>query len=107
MIAQGQPVIASIAFEEGSYDDSPVFHGTEGHLIVIRGFTPDGLVIVNDPGSSKKGERALYPPRGLAHAWFGHGGVGYVIRPPTKPLPASLVKAFPATMPTTAPVASR
>ena len=100
MIANGQPVIASIMYEPGSFDDAPIFKFTEGHLIVIRGFTPDGMVIVNDPGKRDKGNGVLYPPRGLGHAWFGHGGVGYVIRPPATPLPANLVKVLPTTLPT-------
>src|SRR5439155_610502 len=75
---------------------------TDGHLIVIRGFTRSGDVIVNDPGNREKGNRVIYPAHGLAHAWFGNGGVGYVIRPPAKPLPASLVKLPPATAPSVA-----
>jgi hypothetical protein len=110
LIARGQPVIASINFEKGTYEDAPIYKGTGGHLIVIRGFTADGKVIVNDPASRAKGNGALYPAKGLAHAWFGNGGVGYVIRPPAKPLPAALVKASArgrgaTTVPTTAPVA--
>ena len=95
-------MIASIRFEEGSYEDAPIYQGTGGHLIVIRGFTSEGNVIVNDPASREKGNGAIYPPRGLGHAWFGHGGVGYVIRPPAKPLPAALVKSYPPA-PTTSP----
>jgi len=98
MIAQGQPIVASIKFEKGSYPDHPYDDSTGGHLIVIRGLTADGNVIVNDPGT-RKGERTLWPQQGLVHAWFGHGGVGYVIRPPAKPLPAELVKSFPTTQP--------
>jgi hypothetical protein len=105
VIARGLPVIASIRFERESYSDAPLYESTGGHLIVIRGFTPDGLVIVNDPGVKEGGDGALYPARGLAHAWFGHGGVGYVIRPPARPLPAELVVTYPAT-PTTAPVST-
>ncbi|HEV8293445.1 MAG TPA: C39 family peptidase, partial [Tepidisphaeraceae bacterium] len=45
-IAKGQPVIASIAFKKGEFD-SAVISRTNGHLIVIRGFTSDGDVIVN------------------------------------------------------------
>jgi hypothetical protein len=93
MIAKGQPVVASIQFEKGTVPDSPTIQATEGHLIVIRGFTGDGRVIVNDPARKKNGEGALFPMAGLAHAWFGtKGGVGYVIRPPAKPLPQWMVK---------------
>jgi hypothetical protein len=110
-IAQGQPVVASIRWAPHEFPDSPIFDDADGlltgHLIVIRGFTPDGNVIVNDPASRKHGNGVIYPARGLAHAWFGNGGVGYVMHPPAKPLPAALVKSAPATMPTTAPVATR
>jgi hypothetical protein len=102
MIAQGQPVVASIMFEKGTYPDHPYDDSTGGHLIVIRGFKPDGTVIVNDPGT-RKGEATLWPAGGLVHAWFGHGGVGYVIRKPARPLPTELVKTYPTTAPATAP----
>jgi hypothetical protein len=107
MIARGQPVVASIRFEKGTFPDAPIYQATGGHLIVIRGFTPDGKVIVNDPANRAKGNGALYPAAGLAHAWFGNGGVGYVIRPPARPLPAAMVKGFtsPTTRPTPAPAA--
>ena len=111
LIARGQPIVASIRYEKGTFDESDRLaqRETDGHLLVIRGFTPDGNVIVNDPASRKIGQGLVLSARGLAHAWFGNGGVGYVIRPPAKPLPAALVKAPvvpPTTMPTTAPVAA-
>jgi hypothetical protein len=116
MIARGQPIVASIRYEKGTFDESEKTQDreTDGHLLVIRGFTPEGNVIVNDPGSRKIGNGLVLSARGMAHAWFAHGGVGYIIRPPARPLPAALVKgpaagstAPPATMPTTAPVATR
>ena len=41
-IAQGQPVIASILYEKGTFIESEALEKrqTEGHLLVIRGFTP-------------------------------------------------------------------
>jgi hypothetical protein len=82
-IAQGHPVIASIAFKRGEFP-SAVIPRTNGHLIVIRGFTESGDVIVNDPASREKGNGVIYKADELANAWFGHGGVGYVIRKPTE-----------------------
>ncbi len=96
-IAQGLPVIASIRFDGHTFENSPVFppdEGTDGHLIVIRGFTRGGDVIVNDPASRKKGNGVIYPAAGLSHAWFGHGGVGYVIRPPATTAPVTPVAVF-------------
>lgn len=80
-IAAAQPVIASIRFKKGEFP-SAVLPSTVGHLIVIRGFTANGDVIVNDPASRDRGNGAVYRADELARAWFDHGGVGYIIRPP-------------------------
>ncbi len=79
-IARGQPVIASIRFRAGEFPGN-VLDKTAGHLIVVRGFTPGGDVIVNDPASRDRGNGIVYSADALARAWFGHGGVGYVVRP--------------------------
>ena len=84
-IAAGQPVIASIRFKKGEFP-SAILPETSGHLIVIRGFTPAGEVIVNDPASREKGNGVVYRAEELARAWFDHGGVGYIIH---KPIPAT------------------
>jgi hypothetical protein len=69
MIARGEPIIAAVSMEAGE------------HLIVIRGFTKDGNVIVNDPldrgqgGTSRKADE-------LGRAWLDCGGFAVVIRRP-------------------------
>jgi len=116
-IADGNPVIASIRFRKGQVQGF-LYESTGGHLLVVRGFTGDGGVIVNDPARREKGGGAIYPASEFAKAWFDNGGVGYVIRKPAKPMPASLVRGptlrgatptaattSPAS-PTTAPVAA-
>jgi hypothetical protein len=80
-IASGQPVIASIKFPKGVMPNNPIYQDTDGHLIVIRGFTASGDVIVNDPASREKGNGVVYRAEELAKAWFGAGGVAYIIRP--------------------------
>jgi hypothetical protein len=82
-IATGQPIIASIRFEKGECP-SFVLKETDGHLIVIKGVTREGDLIVNDPASRDKGGGAIYKASELAKAWFGHGGVGYIIRKPAR-----------------------
>ncbi len=82
-IAAGQPVIASIRFERGTFP-SALYEETNGHLLVIRGFTKDGDVIVNDPARRKEGDGVIYKADELARAWFDNGGVGYVIRQPVQ-----------------------
>jgi len=98
-IANGNPVIASIFFERGEVRGF-IYERTAGHLLVIRGFTPTGDVIVNDPASRDKGNGAIYPAAEFARAWFDNGGVGYVIHKPAAP---AIVRS-PTTAPTTAPV---
>ncbi len=79
-VAAGQPVVASIRFGAGEFP-SNIMNETAGHLIVIRGFTPEGDAIVNDPASRQRGEAIVYKSQELARAWFiNAGGVGYVIR---------------------------
>ena len=77
-VAAGRPVVASVRFKRGEFP-SAALPETDGHLIVIRGFTSSGDVIVNDPASRERGDGAIYKADELARAWFGHGGVGYVI----------------------------
>ena len=92
-IKAGIPVVTSVAFEKGELDGAG--YGTNGHLMVIVGFTKEGDVIVNDPAShlipSDDQVRTTYDRQQFSNAWIGHtGGIVYVIRPDSKPLPASV-----------------
>lgn len=87
MIARGIPVIASIRFRKGEVKGF-LYESTNGHLIVIRGFKPNGDVIVNDPARKATGNGVIYKPDEFAKAWFNHGGVGYVIERPKAELAA-------------------
>jgi hypothetical protein len=87
-IARGQPVIASIRFKRGTFP-SNVNNSSDGHLLVIRGMTADGNLIVNDPASLERGNGVIYRADEFARAWFDNGGVGYVIRQPTTQATAS------------------
>lgn len=78
LIAEGQPIIASIRFKKGQFP-SHVMSETDGHLVVIRGFTPEGDAIVNDPASKQRGNGVVYRADELARAWFGAGGVAYLV----------------------------
>ncbi|MCL5960026.1 MAG: C39 family peptidase [Chloroflexi bacterium] len=80
-IAQGRPIIISIRFQPGQLDNSPI-NSTTGHLIVVRGFTPQGDVIVNDPIAPNSATvRRVYKRDQLAQIWRDSGGIAYVIRP--------------------------
>ncbi len=88
-VEAGIPLVASISFGPGDLDGAPV-GSTAGHLVVIRGFTGTGDVIVNDPAAgSAKGVRRVYRRGQFEDAWVGAtGGVVYVIRPASRSLPA-------------------
>jgi uncharacterized protein YvpB len=88
-IAKGVPVIASISWGRGRLTGAPI-PASSGHLLVIRGFTEAGNVIVNDPAAgSNSGVRRIYQRDEFHRAWFesGSGGVAYLVRPERWPVP--------------------
>jgi hypothetical protein len=89
-VKAGIPLVASISFRPGELDGAPI-GSTAGHLVVIRGFTAGGRVIVNDPAaSSAQTVRRVYRRDQFERAWVGSsGGVVYVIRPASRALPPS------------------
>jgi hypothetical protein len=87
-IKGGIPLAASVAFDSGELTGAPI-SSTNGHLMVIRGFTADGDVIVNDPAApNRRSVRRTYDRGQFENAWIpATGGVVYVVRPPGTPLP--------------------
>ncbi|NUR07244.1 MAG: hypothetical protein HOQ22_07025 [Nocardioidaceae bacterium] len=95
-VKAGIPLVTSVSFKKSELDGAG--YGTDGHLMVIRGFTADGDVIANDPAShlipSDDQVRVVYDRQQFTDAWIGHtGGIVYVIRPDSVPLPDSLTPA--------------
>lgn len=85
-VAAGRPVVASVRWRAGELDNAPVSSAESGHLIVVRGFTPQGDVIVNDPLGRGEGVRRVYKRAQFVKIWLGQGGVVYLIRPaPAQP----------------------
>ncbi len=81
-IAAGRPVMISIAYNAGELPGAASRAAPEGHLIVVRGFTASGDVIVNDPvASNSNGVRLVYPRKQLEHIWLRSGGVVYLVSP--------------------------
>ncbi len=87
-IKAGIPLVASIKFGTGELDGAPI-SATNGHLLVIAGFTRSGDVVVNDPASTTRaGVRRTYDRGQLERAWLGgSGGVVYVIHDAAHRLP--------------------
>jgi hypothetical protein len=77
----GIPLVASVAYAEGALRGAPT-RGTDGHLLVIRGFTAEGDVVVNDPAApTERSVRRTYDRAQLERAWLdGSGGLVYVIQ---------------------------
>jgi hypothetical protein len=90
-LAMGIPLVASIEGGPGELDGFLLPHGTEGHLVVIAGFTTGGDPIVNDPAAlSNDAVRRSYDRAQFERAWLdGSGGTVYVITPPGTALPPS------------------
>ncbi|TAK36669.1 MAG: hypothetical protein EPO21_02025 [Chloroflexota bacterium] len=80
-IAAGRPVIASLTWLAGELDNASVSSVPGGHLIVVRGFTAQGDVIVNDPASRGEGVRRVYKRAQFANVWLREGGIVYLVRP--------------------------
>jgi hypothetical protein len=76
------PLVASVAWKSNKLDGG--IKSTNGHLLVIEGFTADGKqVIVNDPASDTNGQvKHFYDREQFERAWIpASGGIVYLIRP--------------------------
>ena len=81
-IKAGVPLIASIRVRPGELDGSP-YKQSDGHLLVVRGFTAAGDVIANDPAGRPGHIRIVYKRDQFRHVWMGgSNGIVYVIGPP-------------------------
>ena len=87
-IVAGIPVVASISFGSGELSGAPI-SASNGHLVVIVGFTDTGDVVVNDPASHlRAGVRRIYDRGQFENAWLPRsGGLVYVITDDAHPLP--------------------
>lgn len=82
-LAKGVPVVLSVS--------NPILKGLPeregGHLVVCIGFTQEGEVILNDPGS-KEQPRLVVPISIVEKAWNASGKTSYVIYPKSFKVPA-------------------
>jgi hypothetical protein len=106
LIAAGFPVITSQSFTKAEMG----FYSSDGHLWVVRGFTADGDVIVNDPASDSDGNvYTVYPRRAFELVWLrtvytkddgtqgsGSGGIAYINKPHDRALPPVLDPSNPS-----------
>ena len=86
-IDAGIPLVASVAYPNGALKSAPV-RGTDGHLVVIRGFTAAGDVVTNDPAApSERTVRRTYDRGQFEQAWLRSGGTVYVVHRDDQELP--------------------
>lgn len=76
-ILAGFPVAASLSYTilKGGTDPG------NGHLVVVAGFTDDGSVVVNDPGTRLDNVRRTFPRDAFARAWAVSKNTVYVVTP--------------------------
>jgi Peptidase_C39 like family len=81
-IARGVPLAISIGWKPGELPGAHIT-SSQGHLVVLRGFTKTGDAIINDPAAKTDAKvRTVYPRAALERAWIEHsGGIVYVIEP--------------------------
>jgi len=89
-IAAGMPVITSVSFTSSELDGAG--YSTNGHLMVLVGFTADGDPVMNDPAShliaDDKQVRVTYQRGQFENVWVPHsGGTVYVNHPAWRRLP--------------------
>jgi hypothetical protein len=98
-IKRGIPVVTSVSFLASELTGSG--YSTDGHLMVIVGFTKDGDVVANDPASpNDPAVHHIYNRQQFETIWertqritadgsvgSGSGGVAYIITPHGMPLP--------------------
>jgi hypothetical protein len=85
----GIPLVASVAWNSNKLDGG--IKSTNGHLLVIEGFSADGTkVIVNDPASTDDSAvKHFYDREQFERAWIpASGGIVYLIRPVGWPTPS-------------------
>lgn len=89
-IAAGMPVITSVSFKSSELDGAG--YSTNGHLMVLVGFTADGDPVMNDPAShliaDDKQVRVTYKRGQFENVWVPHsGGTVYLNHPARWRLP--------------------
>lgn len=86
----GIPVVVSIAFTKEEMPEAG--YETDGHLMVVRGFTADGDPILNDPASdTNKGVYNVYTRENFERAWQkASDGIVYIYHPHNVDLPKNV-----------------
>lgn len=77
-IEAGIPLALSYRWSDGELAGAPLEH-SDGHLVVLRGFTENGDCAVNDPAHPQL--RAVYAREAIERVWGRNNGVAYAVAP--------------------------
>ncbi len=78
LIERRLPLALSYSWRDGELPGAPLPH-SDGHLVVLCGFTRNGDCAVNDPAAPNV--RVVYPRSALERIWQRDEGVAYVVAP--------------------------
>lgn len=78
LVERNLPLILSYSWAPGELPGAPLEH-SDGHLVVLCGFTGTGDCAVNDPAAPHV--RVVYPRAAIERIWQRNNGVAYVIAP--------------------------
>lgn len=94
LVASGVPVAIAVAYGTGELEGAPLPNATD-HVLVVKGFSATGAVIVNDPAFATDATvETTYDRAELTAAWARAGGTTYVIWPEGKTLPPDPLRAY-------------
>ncbi|MBN9691783.1 MAG: C39 family peptidase [Verrucomicrobia bacterium] len=88
-ILSGAPAAVSVSY--ALLKGKPAAESGDGHLVVVRGFTPEGDVIVNDPGVRRERVRRVFPRADFIRAWNYSDRTAYLVWPEDHLVPVGSV----------------
>jgi hypothetical protein len=78
LIERNLPLAISYSWGPGELPGAPLPH-SDGHLVVLCGFTRDGDCAINDPAA--RNVRVVYPRAAIERIWQRNDGIAYVVAP--------------------------
>jgi Peptidase_C39 like family len=78
LIERNLPLAISYSWSEGELPGAPL-ERSDGHLVVLAGFTRDGDCAINDPAA--RNVRVVYPRAAVEYLWQRNDGVASVVAP--------------------------
>jgi len=78
LIERNVPLALSYSWNDGELPGAPLPH-SDGHLVVLCGFTSNGDCAVNDPAAANV--RVVYRRDAIERLWQRNEGVAYVVAP--------------------------